>query len=177
MSSHDMSVRATLKVKPGVKLQTVWSAVAVFTEEHQNDLVQDASFEAFGEIPMDDVDDSISLTPDGTLHLYLSCHGPGGGLPNELESLLTGLDRLVSEGGGVVEIIDHDTSASNEEAISIRFVGSDDHERMRARLTYGLELSKEWLIDVLGVAGFDQVAATARQIGNERIAALPSIST
>ena len=167
MSSHDMSVRAALKVKPTVTLQVVWVALTPFLDEFEIALEVDALFGETGEMPLEDPDDSIILDQDGNLFLTLSCHGSAGTYPNELDSLCKALDGLV-DGGGAIEIVDHDTSAGNEDAIGVRFVGADDKQRIFARLDYGFGLAKDWLVDVIGPGDFEALVATARTAAVKR---------
>jgi len=125
------------------------------------DSALDALFGETGEMPLEDPDDIIILDKDGNLFLTLSCHGSAGTYPNELDSLCKALDGLV-DGGGAVEIVDHDTSAGNEDAIGVRFVGADDKQRIFARLDYGFGLAKDWLVDVIGPGDLEDLVATAR---------------
>lgn len=173
MSSHDMSLRATLKVKPEVTLPVIWSAITLFTAHFNIDLAEGESVPDFGDMPLaDDYANHIVLSEDGTLNLYLSCRSGGGAEPDEIDSLIGALDRLVVA-GGTLEIIDHDTSAANSEAIGARFIGADDTQRIYARLAYGLDLGRDWLVDVICPSGFDQLSQLAKSLADARLGNAP----
>lgn len=156
MSSHDMSIRTNLKVKPGVTLLQIWEMLKQFGDEFRSKLDGELNAGDF-EIPFEDRDNVVSLEGNGHLFLYLCFYGSSGVAPEWIDDLCKKLDQIVSPGGATLEIIDHDTSASNEEALCYRFIGADDHERLRARSTLGLDQARETLVGSIGLAGFAQV--------------------
>lgn len=168
MSGHMMRIRATLTLKPTVSLPVVWAALDTFVHRFQICLADDASMPDRGEAPLTGYDDVMNLDANGTLRLSLGCRSTMGSEPDELDSLCRGLDGLVVA-GGVVEIIDTDASADNDDAGYVRFVGATDAERIRARLAHGLALSKDWLVDVIGPDGFEKVRSLAAGLAEARL--------
>lgn len=169
MSSHDMAVRATLKVKPDVTLPFIWASITLFTDHFNINLAEGESVPNFGEMPLaDDYEQSIELTEDGTLSLYLSCHAGHGEEPNYLQNLIDALDGMVIA-GGALEVVDHDTSAANNDAVWARFIGADDTQRIYARLAYGLERGREWLVDVIDPSGFEQLSRLAKSLADAKL--------
>ncbi len=161
MSSHDMSVRCSLSLKPGVTVAALMTALDSFMTEFNKELDGSAVGD-FGEVPFADPDDSLELTASGKLSMSLFFHGPGHGIaPDCVEGICDALDEMV-EGGGAVEFIDHDTSASISEAVAVRFVGETEAAKNLAQVNYGLEQAREWLEGVLSPEVLARVESTAR---------------
>lgn len=171
MSSHVMAVRANLKLKKGVTLPKVWGAIAAFVTRHDIKLQDGWVIPTFGEMPLEGFDNEMSLgSASRELHMNLMCYSMQGCEPDELSSLCEGLDALVQE-SGYVEIVDMDTSAANDDAVSVRFLGADEATRIKARIEYGLGLAKDWLVDVLGPSDFEAVRQHVHQLSAKRLSA------
>ncbi|MBG6083061.1 hypothetical protein [Rubrivivax gelatinosus] len=172
MSTHLMAVRANLHLKKGVTLPMVWDAIAAFTERFDILLQDGWVIPAFGEMPLADPDDTIELrSEDGLMHMYLTCCASCGTDPDELPSLCEALEALV-RGGGAIEIVDLEASPSNDDAISVRFVGADETQRAKARVDYGLGLAEEWLVGVIGPTDYQAVSARVHELAAKRLVAL-----
>lgn len=141
MSSHDAEVRAVLRTQPGVQLQEVHAAVAPFCERWQIGLQEPGGGE-FGGLTVDDggygYEQVVELRENGTLLLNLFCC-MNVGMPDGLEELCGRLNAVVSNEGGVVEIVDLDTSPSNDDGISLRCVGASEQVRKAALIHYAFE--------------------------------------
>lgn len=162
MGMHETQVRAVLKNRPGVRLGNVHAAIKPFAERWGIDIgsVPDADF---GDLEIKSgsncgPDNDVVLDEDGTLFLNLFCY-MSVGLPDGTEELCNRLGLMVSDVGGAVEIIDLETSPSNDDAICLEFVGPTAEARRRARIHYGFERAWDFMSSVVPRERFDKALA------------------
>lgn len=127
--THEMTVLtpSDLTVKEGVTLRQLLSAMTPFLRHHlRADVVQELLGIDDDDLVAEIDNTSISLSNDA-FYFYVDCYGPGHGedpdgpLIDMIEALRPHLAR-----GGVIEIVDHDLSAANDEARVLRYVPSAD---------------------------------------------------
>lgn len=162
MSQHDMSVRGTLQLKPGVGLPQVLEALHGLTTDFDVTLEEGAVVPEFGMAPFANMDDNMELQESGRLTFNFTGWGPGHGTVSDaIEDAVQALDPLVAA-PGAVEYIDHDTSAANDDAIAVRFVGATEEDKRLARIEYGLGKAREWLEPCMGRQRLCEIEAMAR---------------
>lgn len=138
MSSHAAEVRAVLQTRPDVRLPDVMAALEPFCRRwgirlNRNDDGEYGLLEAHGSDYSD-----VHLTTAGVLGFHLFCY-MNVGMPDELDTLLENLNELVTDAGGVIEIVDLDTSPSNDEAIALRCIGATEEIRKQALIRFVFE--------------------------------------
>lgn len=164
MSSHDMSIRThtNLQVKEGVTLQQILCAFAPFLIEFGVVLAEAAPGEATGEASEDMGESHVTLESDGKIIFNVSCEGGGhGDKPEKFDELCDGLRPLI-QAGGVIEIVDHDISASNAESVSRVYLAPAGQEAANDELEIALALCAVELHPVLGTAGVEVIQAQIR---------------
>lgn len=149
MSSHDMTLRSTLTLKPTVTLAHVVEALKPLLNHLRIGIDATAPVPDRGAVPFDVETASIELNDDGRLEISLDYYGHGHeAFDAEADLACAALNGIVL-GGGALEFVDHDTSPGNSEAIGVRFVGEDDRAAALARIDYGFELARPWFEGVI----------------------------
>ena len=157
-----MSLRCNVRLAAGVTLPVLLVALQPFFEGTQTELVEGEDVPEFGEVAMVDHDDTIELQADGSLFLCLGFYGPGHGIaPDCVELACDALDTLVAT-GGTIEYIDHDTSASSDDAIGVRFLGANEAAKTAARIDYALEQARPWLDGAISPEAITRIETLAR---------------
>ena len=157
-----MSMRCNVRLAVGVTLPVLLEALKPFFEANETTFDDSEGLPDFGEVAMVDHDDTVDLAPDGSLFMTIGFYGPGHGIaPDCLTDACTALDHLVAT-GGAIEYIDHDTSASSEDAIAVVFVGNDDAAKAGARIEYALDQARPWLEGAVSASVLAQIETLAR---------------
>ncbi|CAN7619817.1 hypothetical protein LJR189_004645 [Acidovorax delafieldii] len=137
MSSHELSVRTVTPMK--VRIDTSEQAlVAVFLPCFQEEQREQPPT-TLSELIVDRYSDSfVELNEKRELIFSIDCMGGGHGeMPEIAHQLREALAPHLSR-GGVVEVVDHDLSASNSETIA-PFFWPAKHEEAECR--HGLEIA------------------------------------
>lgn len=172
MSSHEISINTpyALAVNPAATVGAVIEAVDQLGTNESRRFPLDASTcvvlasEAAGvELFSDDGDDFITIA-QGRLSFSVSGYGPGHGVaPDWLHDMVDALTPLLLS-GGVVEMVDHDISASNkDEAVAPFFIGTTRAQQRAAQLAYGLDLAQEHVTAAVGASKWAEIVSVARQ--------------
>lgn len=172
MSSHDISISTpyTLAVNPAATVGAIVEAVNQLIRNVSRRFSLDASASvvlasdaADVEIFAGDGDNQIAIA-QGRLSFSVSGRGPGHGVaPDWLHDVIDALAPLLLS-GGVVEMVDHDISASNkDEAVSPFFIGTTRAQQRAAQLAYGLDLAQEHVTAAVGASKWAEIVSVARQ--------------
>lgn len=172
MSSHDISISTpyALAVHPAATVGAIVEAVNQLVTNESRRFALDAptsivlaSEAADVEIFSDDGDNHITIA-QGRLSFSVDGYGPGHGVaPDWLHDMVDSLAPLLMS-GGVVELVDHDISASNkDEAVSPFFIGVNRAQQRAAQLAYGLDLAQEHVTAAIGASKWAEIVSIARQ--------------
>lgn len=164
MSSHAMSIRGSIRVKPHVTLPLLVEALQPVFDQCGLRIATDDAVDEFGDIPFADRNDEINL-PDrgGILYVNLSVTGPGNGILGDGAEGVADVLSLMVDGSGVLEYIDHDVSPSYEDGIVPLFLGETEQAKQLARVNYGLGKAREWLELCVPEAALLHIEQTARE--------------
>lgn len=147
MSSHDLALRThtALQLKEGVQEATLVQAFLPFMEMHQGAFEQGQKV-SLADFETEDCPDTfVALGMTGELTFSIACRGPGlGEFPEGFAEFRNRLMPLLAT-GGIVEIVDHEMSAANVEAVIGTFVPSDTD----AGFSHQLELDIAYATDLL----------------------------
>lgn len=178
--SNMISVRTSMRVRPGVTLPQVIDAIQKALEEH--DMADDGYLTMqggnptpeFGEAPLAERDDWISVDRAGVLSLRLTTRGTGHGIPPELLTpLVEALAPLCTERGGCIEYVDEECSPGNEDAVCAVFIGQTEQAKRVAQIHYGLQKAREWLAPVLSEAALAEIERIALEGASEPLQMRP----
>lgn len=154
MELRAAEVRAVLITERDVRLTDVRDALARFCQRWQLPL-QGVQGREFGEL-MADGYGGAELAENSRLTLRLHCYTNGKGRADELDELCASLCELVTDEGGVIEVIDLDTSPATDDAGGLRCIGRTPESRKRALIRFAFEKTWNLLADVVPRETFDE---------------------
>lgn len=147
MSNHDLVLRThtNLQLKEGVQEATLVQAFLPFIEMHQGALELEHVV-SLSDLETEDCPDTFfSLGMTGELSFNIACRGPGlGEFPEGFTDLRVSLMPLLAS-GGVVEIVDHEMSSSNSEAVTGMFIPSDTESAVCSQLELDIAYASDHL--------------------------------
>lgn len=169
-----------LQVKAGVTLQKILDAFVPFFIEFGLVLAEAAPGEFAGEASEDMGESFVILDSDGSASFNVSCRASGyGDKPQKFDELCDRLRPLI-QGGGVIEIIDHDIGAANAASVSRVYLAPEGQEAANDELEIALALCAVELHSVIGTAGVEVIEAQIRAMATRTgcsLAAMDSIAT
>lgn len=181
--SNTISVRTSMRVRPGITLPQVIDAIQKALEEH--DMAGDGYLAMegddptpeFGEAPLAEHDDWINVDRAGILSLRLTTSGTGHGFPPDLLTpLIEALTPLCTERGGCIEYVDEDCSPGNDESVCAVFIGETEQAKRLAQIHYGLQKASEWLAPVLSAAALAEIERIALEGASEPLQERPRMT-
>lgn len=172
MSSHDISISTpyALAVHPAATVGAIVEAINQLVTNESRRFSLDASASvvlaseaADVEIFSADGDNHVTIA-QGRLSFSVNGYGPGHGVaPDWLHDMVDALAPLLLS-GGVVEMVDHDISASNkDESVAPFFIGTTRAQQRSAQLAYGLDLAQEHVTAAVGASTWAEMVSLARQ--------------
>ncbi len=171
MSSHEISVSTpyALAAHPAATVGAIIEAVNQLITNEARRFALDASISGVLASEAADVeifsdDDNHITIAQGRLSFSVNGYGPGHGVaPDWLHDMVDALAPLLLS-GGVVEMVDHDISASNkDESVAPFFIGTTRAQQRAAQLAYGLDLAQEHVTAAVGASTWAEMVSLARQ--------------
>lgn len=160
MSDHDTSIRGDIQLRREVTLPEVLELARDMLEECGVTVPATSGLPQRGGTQLSEGHCTIALDESGRLTIDVDAWLSG--VPDTLERFVAELDRIAAS-GGVLEIIDHDQSPGNADAIQARYVGQDHKAKQEAQVAHAMSKAARWLDGCVGPDIIERMAAIARE--------------